>query len=167
MSETLEKEFRGRVRRHFAKLEPTLVVALRSLIGHSYPAEVFALSFEVFSDSFTEGFPARAFFMDRINCEYFLYVNGEATYPSPIDPELLDIDSTYPEELEDDFLSRDPDLNTWDIATSEFILWFSECWDKAGGARFSLVATIADHDSAEEFNLITRQWQPSYAAFDS
>jgi hypothetical protein len=105
MSQTLEKEFRGRVRQHLAKLEARLVAALSSLIGHSYPMEVFALSFEVFSNSFTEGFPARAFFMDRTNCEYFLYVNGEATYPSPIDPELLDIDSTYPEELEDDFLS--------------------------------------------------------------
>ncbi|MGI0035819.1 MAG: hypothetical protein ACRD98_08115, partial [Nitrososphaera sp.] len=119
------------VRQHLAKLEARLVAALRSLISHNYPPEVFALSFEVFSDTFTSGFPARAFFMDRTNCEYFLYVNGEATYPSPIDPWLLDIDSTYPAEIEDDFLSRDPDLNTWDIATSEFISWFSECWDKA------------------------------------
>lgn len=167
MSKALKEEFRGLVRQHLTKLDARLVAALRSLISYNYPTEVFALSFEVFNDSFDSQFPARAFFMDRANCEFFLYVNGEATYPSPIDPELLDIDYIYPEEIEDGFLSRDPNLDTWDIATSEFIAWFSECWGKAGGERFSLFATIAEHDSPEEFNLLTKQWQPSYTSFDS
>jgi hypothetical protein len=158
MSEALKEEFRGLERQHLAKLDARLVAALRSLIGHTYPPEVFALSFEIFSDSFTSQFPARAFFIDRMNCEYFLYVNGEATYPSPIDPEIIDVDCIYDTDIEDVFLSRDPDLNTWDIATSEFIAWFSGCWDKAGGARFSRVATIAEHDSPEEFNLFTKEW---------
>src|SRR5262245_28929592 len=114
MSEDLKEEFRGVVRQHLAKLDARLVATLRSLIGHNYPPEVFALSFEIFSDSFTSQFPARVFFMDRMNCEYFLYVNGEATYPSPIAPEILDIDRIYAEEVEDAFLSRGSDLNTWD-----------------------------------------------------
>jgi len=57
--------FRSKVQAHLAVLDQELVVVLRALIEHRYPPEVFAISFEVFSDSFTSQFPARAFFVDR------------------------------------------------------------------------------------------------------
>jgi hypothetical protein len=166
MSETIEQAFKTAVHQHLAPLEHDLITTLHKLIIYLYPPEVFALCFEVFSDGFTSGFPARAFFMDRSNCEYFIYVNGKANYPSPIDPGLLDIPAVYPYELEAAFAAQDETVDLWDIACTEFILWFAACWDKAKGQTFPRVATIAVHGSDTEFNLLTKTWQPSYAAFD-
>jgi hypothetical protein len=42
---------------------------------------VVALDFEVFSARWSEGFPARAFFMNESNSEHFIYVDGKAEYP--------------------------------------------------------------------------------------
>lgn len=158
-------KFRAEVKRHLTDIDSRLVGALGALIAHQYPPEVFSLSFEVFSDSFTSQFPARAFFMDRDNCEHFVYVNGKAEYPSPIDPEILELDGIYPEELEEQFEEANPDHDAWSLATSEFIAWFYECWRKAGGERFPLSATIGEHDSDKEFNLKTGVWQESHASF--
>ena len=153
------------VRNHLSQLESDIVYALKEVIEYQYPEELFALDIEVFSDSFTSQFPARAFFLDQKNCEYFVYENGVATYPSPIDPEFLKIECVYPEEMEEKFVSLDPALDPWSIATSEFISWFSSCWNKAGGTSFPLAATIAHHDSTTEFNLLSGQWQARHAAF--
>ena len=166
MSSVPELLFRQAVREHLVQLDLPLTAVLRSLISYRYPPEVFALSFEVFSDSFTSQFPARAFFMDRSNCEYFVYEDGKATYPSPVEPELLAVERIYPEEVEERALLANPDLDARDIATAEFVAWFAACWERAGGSTFPLVATIAQHDSSREFNLVTMQWQPSYASFN-
>jgi len=159
------EEFRAEVKRHLSGFENRLVGALKSLITHQYPPEVFSLSFEVFSDSFTSQFPARAFFMDRENCEHFIYVDGKAEYPSPIDPQLLEVDGIFPEELEEQFDEANPDGDAWSLSASEFIAWFHTCWLKAGGEKFALSATIGEHDSDNEFNLKTGMWQEPYADF--
>ena len=161
------EEFRAEVKRHLLGFENRLVDALKSLIAHQYPPEVFSLSFTVFSDSFTSQFHARAFFMDCDNCEHFVYVDGKAEYPSPIDPKILDVGGVYPEELEEQFDETNPDSDAWSLATSEFIAWFHACWCKAGGEKFPLSATIGEHDSDKEFNLKTGVWQESYADFHS
>lgn len=157
--------FRSKVQSHLAVLDQKLVDVLRALIEHRYPPEVFAISFEVFSDGFTSQFPARAFFVDRNNTEFFLYTDGTAQYPSPVPPELLEIEGIYPNEMEESLEALDPSADAWQIATQEFITWFAKCWRIAGGASFPLVATIASHDSAQEFNLVQDRWQASYAAF--
>jgi hypothetical protein len=157
--------FRSKVQQHLSVLDSELVDVLRALIEYDYPKEVFALSFEVFSDSFTSEFPARAFFVDRNNTEFFIYADGEAQYPSPVPPELLEIDGIYPDEIEEALEALDPSADAWQIATQEFIVWFAKCWGLADGATFPLVATIASHDSAQEFNLVQQRWQSSHAAF--
>lgn len=162
----MENSFNTIVREYLSRLEAPLVGALQKLVQYKYPKEVYALAFEIFSDGFTSQFPARAFFMDRTNTEYFLYENGVAKYPSPIDPNILKVVYVYPEEIEEEFTAKDPELDIWNIATIEFIAWFYSCWTKAGGKNFPLVATIAHHDSSREFNLITGQWQESYAQFN-
>ena len=166
MSDSTEQKFRAAVRTHLAELEAPLTDVLRKLVAHAYPPEVFALSFEVFSDSFTDGFPARAFFMDRDNCEHFVRRDGKAAYPAPVDPGLLEIERVYPEELEEQVEEEAPEIDTWEIAGAEFIAWFSACWDRAGGAGFALCATIARHDSGTEFNLRSKAWQDSGALFE-
>lgn len=152
---------------NFARHEAALIEALEHLIRYDYPQEVHALSFEVFPDSFAGSFPARVFFMDASNNEFFVYIDGKAQYPSPIDPEILNIDGIYTGEEEDDIIEQCPSIEDklWDIASREFIKWFSACWDKAGGQEFSRAATIACHDSDEELNLITKQKQPVCSSF--
>ena len=166
MSSQAENTFRIGVRNSLAALNQQIEEALAALISHEYPPEVYALAFEVFPDSFTSGFPARAFFMDRTNTEFFLYSNGKVEYPSPIDPQLLELAQIYPAELEERFEGDAPDHDPWELATDELIYWFSARWNSAGGSSFRRVATISAHDSDREFNLISKQWQSSYAAFD-
>ena len=167
MSASAELIFRQGVREGLATLDSQIEAILRSLVSHEYPPEVFALSFEVFSDGFTSGFPVRAFFMDRSNTEHFIWEGQQAKYPSPVDPGLLEIDHVDPEELEEELEDHSPESDAWDIATEEMIQWFAGHWQRVGGVNFPLVATIATHDSSEEFNLKSGGWQPSYAAFDA
>jgi hypothetical protein len=167
MSNSAEQVFRQAIREGLTRLDTQIEGVLHSLIEHRYPPEVFALSFEVFGDGFTSGFPVRAFFMDRSNTEYFLWEDGQAKYPSPVDPGLLEIDRVYAEELEEELQGSAPELDAWEIASDELIQWFAKHWQHVGGASFPLVATIAPHDSSEEFNLRSSSWQPSYVAFDA
>ena len=166
MSRRAQSAFRKAVREHLAPLDGDLVPVLGQLATHAYPPEVVALDFEVFGDAFTSRFPARAFFMDADNCEFFVDVDGTATYPSPVDPDLLASDGVYPEELEDKLAAADPDLDPWALATGEFIAWFADCWVRAGGRSLPLAATIAEHDSDREYNLQSGKWQRRGAAYD-
>ena len=105
--------------------------------------------------------------MDRSNTEHFLWEGEKAKYPSPVDPDLLEIAHVYAVELEDELEEQSPESDSWSIATGELIQWFARHWQRVGGASFRLVATIASHDSSEEFNLRSGCWQPSYAEFDA
>ena len=164
---SLEQKFRPIVREGLAKLDCQIAGVLASLIAHPYPPEVFALSFEVFSDGFTSGFPVRAFFMDRSNKEHFVWENGQAQYPSPVDPGLLETDHIYADELEEELDGVAPEFDHWAIASEELIHWFASHRRRAGGSTFPLVATIAVHDSSGEFDLKSGLWRPSHAAFDA
>ena len=91
MAQELAYEFRSTLRNGLRPLEDPLIAVLRQLVEHDYPPEVVAIDFEVFSDRWSEGFPAHAFFMNESNSEHFIYVDGKAEYPSPVDPALLDV----------------------------------------------------------------------------
>jgi hypothetical protein len=165
VAQDVAEEFRSTLREALRALEDALVAVLRQLVEHDYPPEVAAVDFEVFSDTWSEGFPARAFFMDESNCEHFIYVDGKAEYPSPVDPALLDVPHVVTPEYADSVFDRDPNLDTFTLGTEEFIPWFAGCWRKAGGTAFKRRATIAEHDHDREFNLVTGQWQDRHAAF--
>lgn len=161
---SIETEFRQVVRAHLDMLDDQIVPVLGQLIAHDYPPEVIAISFEVFCDGFRSGFPIRAFFMDQTNTEFFVMINGQAEYPSPVDPGLLEIDRVFAAGLQDEFWERSGEtLDTYTVAGQEAIKWFHEKWTQAGGREFSLFATIALHDDPEEFNLKTGAWQPLYS----
>ena len=160
-----ELTFQQHVRLSLSQLDGLLIPVLRTLVDYRYPDEVAALDFEIFSDEFTSGFPARAFFLDKQNCEYFVRVDGKATYPSPVDPALIAVDCIYPVEIEDQLQAESPGSDPWHLATMEFLDWFLSCWQKAGGQGFPLVATIAHHDSSSELNLITGESQRRGSAF--
>lgn len=158
-------KFRDQVRESLELLGPRLESVLEQLTAYPYPPEVFAIDFEVFSDGFTQQFPVRCFFMDKNNCEYFVYENGKATYPSPVDPGLLSIDEVYSSELEEELEEASPDSDPWNIATEELFNWFLARWRAVGGSTFGLAATIAHHDSSTEINLLTGARQPRASAY--
>jgi len=155
----IEEEFRQRVADHLEGLSDKLKPVLGELIQFDYPEEVDTIAFEIFVDGFTSGFPVRAFFMDKDNSEHFIYVNGKAEYPSPVDPDLLKIEYVYPVELEEEYEDKDESLDLWSVATNSMIEWFSKCWNQAGGREFKLKANIAPHDSNHEFDLLESKWQ--------
>ena len=132
---------------------------MKALIEYSYPKEVVSLEFEIFADGFTQGFPVRTFFMDSNNSEHFVYVNGKAQYPSPVKPELLEIEYVYPYELEEKYINEDEDFDPWSIAIDELIQWFSKCWREMGGESFKLNANIAPHDNDQAYNLTESKWE--------
>lgn len=156
---SIEQEFKEQVIEHLEKLSDHLKPVLKELIEYDYPDEVDTLAFEIFVDGFSSEFPVRAFFMDKDNSEHFIYIDGKAEYPSPVDPDLLKIDQVYPYELEEEYTNKDESLDPWQIATSELIEWFSKCWQVAGGKAFKLKANIALHDSNREFDLVEGKWQ--------
>jgi|SRR5688500_7564709 hypothetical protein len=165
MSDDVGDEFKAAIHEGLRVYEDSLIAVLRLVVTHTYPSEVVAVDFEVFPDSWSQGFPARAFFLDESNSEHFIYVDGEARYPSAVDPGLLNVPYIITRECEESFCRRNPDLDTFTLGTEEFISWFAGCWRQAGGVTFALRATIADHDSDREFNLLTNEWQDRYAAF--
>jgi hypothetical protein len=107
----IEKEFSAKVQEHLHGLTSSIEPVLKELIEYNYPKEVVSLEFEIFADGFTQGFPVRAFFMDSDDSEHFIYVNDEAQYPSPVDPELLEIEHVYPYELEEKYINQDEEFD--------------------------------------------------------
>ncbi|MFV0595022.1 hypothetical protein [Shewanella sp.] len=156
---SFEQEFTEKVGGYLDNLTDELQPILKQLIEHDYPQEVATLAFEVFVDSFSSQFPMRVFFMDKDNAEHFIYIDGKAASPVPVNPNLLDIDYVYPDEFEEEYIDKDEDLDPWHIAANELIAWFSKCWIAAGGQDFKLKANIAPHDSHFEFNLVDSHWQ--------
>ncbi len=151
--------FTAEVRRALEPYSSTLTHALRQLIASNYPKEVVCIAFEVFPQSFTMGFPIRAFFLDEHDTEFFLFENGKAVYPSPIDPGLLSTDKVYDESLEEELELADPEADSHTLASLTAIHWFEDCWIRAGGRNFDLDVTINIHDSPESYDLRSRQWR--------
>lgn len=154
---SIESKFRSEVRTHLENLTNDLVPVLSQLVSHDYPKEVAAISFEVFYDGFTSGFPVRAFFVDEDNSEFFLFNGDQAEYPSPVDPGLLEISGVYPDTLDDKY-ADDEELDTYTLASLELIDWFSGCWNAAGGKTFPRVALISIHDDTQVFDLKSEVW---------
>ncbi|MEZ5457051.1 MAG: hypothetical protein R3F04_13230 [Lysobacteraceae bacterium] len=102
--------------------------------------------------------------MDRNNTEFSLHRRSSAISVTCAS-ELLEIEGIYPDEMEESLKALDPSADAWQIATqnSSFGLRSAGRWLVVH--PFPLVATIASHDSAQEFNLIQNRWQSSYAAF--
>lgn len=153
-----DSEFQQRVVAHLQPHAVALTDALRRLVQHAYPTEVRSLEFEVFPDGFTSGWPVRAFFMDGDRSEVFVFENGNAESPSPIDPGLLDLDRVYDRALEETFEESCPDSDSYTLAGEALVPWFADCWRDAGGLEFGLGATIALHDDIRAFDLRRREW---------
>jgi len=152
-------EFQQCVIEALKPLTDDLTEVLRRLVSHEYPEEVELVDFVVEPQGFTEGFPVRAFFFDDGLCEVFVHEDGEATYPSPVDPGLLEVGQIYDPSIEEAVHRYDASVDYLTLAAKTLIPWFEECWLSAGGADFSREATIRLHDDREFYDLIARQWR--------
>jgi hypothetical protein len=151
--------FQHRVLEALAPHGDALVSVLRHLVRHTYPREVESLAFEVFPDGFTQGFPVRAFFLDANNTEFFVYENGEARYPSPVDLGLLNLERVYSHELEREIEAAVPDADYFTLAGEAFVAWFAKCWVNAGGLDRDLAANIRLHDDLRFYDLRSQRWR--------
>ena len=151
---------RAEVARAVAPLSADLTGVLRRLIGHDYPPAVAFVEFQVFPgpSEFTEMFPVRAFFLDEENTEHFEYVHGKATYPTCVDPGLLDIRGVVPRETWHAWESRDANIDSHTVAAEAVVPWFASCWKAAGGAGFPLPAFVCLHDDPWTFDLRASRW---------
>ncbi len=156
---SLEAEFRSAVKQHLEPLRYDLVAVLEQIIAYDYPAEVVLLAFQIFSESFTNGFPVRAFFLDSSNSEFFVERDGKADYPSPVDPGLLEINYVYSSEFEAPYLEHFESIDPYTLAGLELIDWFADCWKAAGGNQFSRMATIEIHDDLDYYDLVEGVWK--------
>ena len=142
------------------RLEPhreALISQLRALTTHSYPVEVETVHFEVFAGIF-DGFPVRAFFLDSGNTEFFVYEDGEARYPCPVDPGLIATSPLLLPSEEDQLFQQDPELDYCTVTAEAVIPWFAGCWEAAGGSSFPRSATIGIHDDGRVLDLRSGQW---------
>lgn len=153
------QDVQSAVLNYLKTFDDSLLSVLKQLIQQRYPLEVKTLAFEIFSEQFSEQFPIRVFFLDEDHSEHFVMVNGEARYPSVIDPSLLLIDGVYSRDFECQYLSQGIDI--WTISSQVCMQWFIELWIKAGGGNCTLQATIAQHDSSARFDLIEQLWGES------
>jgi hypothetical protein len=119
VAQDLAEEFRLTLREGLRSLEDSLIAVLRQLVEYDYPPEVVAVDFEVFSHTWSQGFPARAFFMNESNSEHFVYVDGKAEYPSPVDPALLDVPQIITPEYDESVFERDPEFDTFTLDAQE------------------------------------------------
>ena len=159
-SET-EQQFVEGVRQYLNALHTPLLAELRQLIALPLPDDLAVLSFEVFSDGFTDRFPVVAYPMDSEASQLNWPELGEGD-------ELLKGAVTYPESFEESFKVRGRfPFDAWSLATHNALIpWFAQVWLEAGGGAFPIPATIGHHDGAEEFNLQTGEWQDVNSLFE-
>lgn len=154
----LTEQFQAGVRVYLEPHSTALTQVLSRLIEYPFVPEIQHLDFEVFGDGFTQEFPVRAFFMDKNNCEYFVYEAGEAKYPCDINPNLLKLRQVYPVEFEEEFETQDEKFDSFTLASETLIKWFAQCWNAAGGRNFSRRAFIGMHDHPQRFDLVHGVW---------
>ncbi len=124
---------------------------MEELINHKYPKEVEILSFEVFWQSFTSGFPLNTFQMTSDYNEVF-------GHPLPVDSRLMQPEHVYPRRFKDKYES----LDVAEIPIQEFITWFAKRWQRAGGGSFPLRAEISPNDN-HEFSTSKKEFGSPFA----
>ncbi len=115
----------------------------RSVLTLRHP-NAFFLSFDVYSEGFSTGFPVI----------WRLYAHDYTEMAKG--PQLLqDISCLVPSEVIDAEAYRAADLDTWNIAFHSLVAWFGECWRQAGGLQFPYPVQIGHADDIEAIDLKT------------
>ncbi|MDZ4406200.1 hypothetical protein [Prosthecobacter sp.] len=138
----LEKELRTQIKVELNHLSERLTKELQEILGVKAPESCSSLRFEFDSPEFSDRFPV---------VYYWLKGDGQA---SKVQTLLKSTKSTIPEAVLEDPKYDQEGLDTWDIASTEFVSWFAKCWRKAGGRHSTLPAFIAHHDSIYAFDLL-------------
>jgi len=145
--EMLLSQYRQTVQRHLDALTDRLVPELAVIAHAQQPEDTYLLDFEVHSDGFTDGFPV---YWDPWSAE-LSQLDGRT--------ELLPgLPYTLPDEVVDGEAYDKAGINTWNEAFQILVLWFGECWHKAGGLECAFPAYICHHDDVESYDLRLLKW---------
>ena len=145
--EDLLVQYRQIVQRRLDALTDQLVPELAVIAQAKQPEETYLLNFEVHTDGFAEGFPvlweALSAEMDQLEDRIDL---------------LPTLAYTLPGEVVNEGIYTDAGIDPWDTAFQMLVLWFGECWHKAGGLQCMYPAYMCHHDDIESYDLRLLTW---------
>lgn len=145
-----QKEFDAEFRRHIERLSPKLVLALRAIASATPPAAVKVLSFVVSSS--WGAFPVYAFAMDDASPD-------EVYFTPPLSGKVLNIsEPLIPRGAIEQDAYEDAGIDTFESGARVLCVWFGECWEAAGGAKFPIPAYINHHDRHTYYDLRRKRW---------
>lgn len=137
-----------------------LVTNLKNVFAYNFFTGIDLLDFEVFIEPTRFEISIRMFSMNKEASEVFYEGDDQSIFAGSV--EVLPEVEYY--QLKDSLLSNFFDFyekNEELLVLQEekvFTDWFSQCWKKAGGDRFSLPSYFVFHDDYKSFILKNNQW---------
>ncbi len=140
-------QYQQEVRHHLVALTDQLVPELAVIAHAEQPEDTYLLDFEVHSDGFADGFPV-----------YWDPMSADASQLEGRTELLSSTAHTLPNELVNGESYDAAGINPWSEAFQLLVVWFGECWHKAGGLECVYPAYICHHDDIESYDLQTLKW---------
>ena len=148
------------IKANLEKQSDLLVGNLKNIFAYNLLSNIELLEFSVFIDPTRLELSIRMFSMDKEANEVFYEGNDTTVFAGS--EEILPAIEYY--QLKDSQLDNFFDYYERHEATvipqeqKVFTDWFSQCWDKAGGASFNLPSYFVFHDDYKSYDLKNNQW---------
>ena len=143
----LLRQHRQIVQSRLDELTAPLVSELAVIAQAQQPEETYLLDFEVHSDGFAEGFPV---YWDPMSAELDQLDGRTDLLPA--------ITSTLPDDIVNEGVYTEAGINCWNTAFQMLVVWFGECWHKAGGMMCAYPSYICHHDDIKSYDLRLLKW---------
>jgi len=140
-------QYRQIVQNRLSALTDQLVSELAVIVQAQQPEDTYLLNFEVHTEGFAEGFPVC---WEPLNAEMDQLEDRIDLLPT--------LAYTLPEEVVNEGIYSEADINTWDAAFQILVVWFGECWYKAGGMKCAYPAYLCQHDDNQSYDLRNLKW---------
>jgi len=130
------------IQQHLDEYTDRLTSELSRFVLTLRHSDAYLLSFDIYSEGFSTGFPVVWRLYSR---DYTELAEG---------PQLLqDIPFLVPSEVIDAEEYEAAEIDTWSVAFDALIAWFGGCWRDAGGLSFPYPAQIGHADDIEAIDL--------------
>ena len=147
--EQLARKYAETVDQYLGLLTEELVTELKPLSAGKQPPDTALLLFEVEMQDVTRGFPIGWRALGKEDSPVSNAAGGHL---------LNDLDYTVPDEVTDAGVYEAAEVDTWDISFVRLVAWFSDCWQKAGGAQCAYPAYVRQRDDPISFDLRECKW---------
>lgn len=149
-------QYKQVVQNRFDALTALIVSELAVIAETRQPEETFLLNFEVHIDGFAEGFPV---LWEPLSAEMDQLEDRIDLLPM--------LAYTLPDDIVNEGIYSEAGINVWGTAFQMLVLWFGECWHKAGGLTCAYPAYICQHDDIESYDLRLLKWISDNAKWPS